>query len=146
MRPMRVGRDDDAGLVAWLAPGTAILRPALAGGAELRSVPLAERFDYPRHGRATRLDTWQGQGVLKIAPTAAPWSVWLFLLGRLAAGPQLADSTAAAGADRVGDVPLSRADGPPYGARPTAAVRPTALRPPRPRRIGATDKGSITEP
>jgi Protein of unknown function (DUF402) len=78
VRPMRVVRDDAAGLVAWLAPGTAILRPALADGSELRSVPLADRFDYARHGRASRLDTWQGQGVLKIAPTGAPWSVWLF--------------------------------------------------------------------
>ena len=39
---------------------------------------MAERFDHERHGRATRLDTWQGQGVLKVAPTGAPWSVWLF--------------------------------------------------------------------
>ena len=78
VRPMRVVRDDSAGLVSWLAPGTPVLRPALADGAELRSVPLAERFDYSRHGRATRLDRWQGQGVLKIAPTAAPWSAWVF--------------------------------------------------------------------
>lgn len=78
VRPMRVVRDDAAGLVAWLAPGTLVLRPALADGAELRSIPMAERFDYPRHGRATRLDTWRGQGVIKVAPAAAPWSVWLF--------------------------------------------------------------------
>jgi uncharacterized protein len=77
VRPMRVVRDDAAGLVAWLAPGTPVLRPALADGAELRSVPLRERFD-SRHGRATRLDTWHGQGVLKVAPARAPWSVWVF--------------------------------------------------------------------
>jgi hypothetical protein len=72
---MRVVQDDAAALVAWLAPGTPILRPTLADGAELRSVPLAERFDYPRHGRATRLDTWVDQGVLKVAQSGAPWSV-----------------------------------------------------------------------
>lgn len=78
VRPMRVVRDDAAGLVAWLAPGTPVLRPALADGSELRSVSLAQRFDHARHGRATRLDTWRGQGVLKVALTGAPWSVWLF--------------------------------------------------------------------
>ncbi len=78
VRPMRVVRDDDRGLVAWLAPGTPVLRPALADGRELRSTPMAERFDFEHHGRATRLDTWHGQGVLKVAPTGAPWSVWLF--------------------------------------------------------------------
>lgn len=78
VRPMRVVRDDATALVAWLAPGTPVIRPALADGRELRSTPLAERFDYARHGRATRLDTWRGQGILKVAPTGAPWSVWLF--------------------------------------------------------------------
>jgi Protein of unknown function (DUF402) len=75
---MRVVRDDAAGLVAWLAPGTPLLRPVLADGRELRTAPMAERFDHARHGRATRLDTWRGQGILKVAPTGAPWSVWLF--------------------------------------------------------------------
>jgi Protein of unknown function (DUF402) len=78
MRPMRVVRDDADGLVAWLAPGTPMLRPVLRDGADLRSVPLGERFDLARHGRATRLDTWRGQGTLKVAPTGVPWSVWLF--------------------------------------------------------------------
>lgn len=77
-RPMRVVRDDAAGLVAWLAPGTPVLRPTLADGRELRSTPMAERFDSGRHGRATRLDRWHGHGILKVAPTDAPWSVWLF--------------------------------------------------------------------
>ena len=78
VRPMRVVRDDATGLVAWLAPGTPVLRPVLRNGADLRSVPLGERFDVERHGRATRLDTWHGQGVLKVAPAGVPWSVWLF--------------------------------------------------------------------
>ena len=54
----------------------ALLWPALADGRELRSTPMAERFDFEGHGRAIRLDTWHGQGVLKVAPTGAPWSVW----------------------------------------------------------------------
>lgn len=78
VRPVRVVRDDAEGLVAWLAPGTPVLRPVLADGRDLRSVPLAERFDLDRHGRANRLDTWQGQGVLKVAPVGRPWSVWVF--------------------------------------------------------------------
>ena len=75
---MRVVRDDADGLVAWLAPGTPLLRPVLADGRELRSVPVAERFDVDRHGRANRLDSWHGHGILKVAPAGVPWSVWLF--------------------------------------------------------------------
>ena len=78
LRPMRVVRDDSDGLVAWLAPGTPLLRPVLADGRELRSAPVAERFDVDRHGRANRLDSWHGHGILKVAPTGVPWSVWLF--------------------------------------------------------------------
>jgi hypothetical protein len=78
VRPMSVVRDDAAGLVAWLASGTSVIRPVLADGRELRSTPIAERFDNARHGRAMRLDKWHGNGILKVAPTAAPWSVWLF--------------------------------------------------------------------
>jgi hypothetical protein len=78
LRPMRVVRDDADGLVAWLAPGTPVLRPVLADGRDLRSVPVAERFDVDRHGRANRLDSWHGHGVLKVAPAGVPWSVWLF--------------------------------------------------------------------
>jgi hypothetical protein len=78
VRPVRVVRDDADGLVAWLAPGTPLLRPVLADGRDLRAVPLAERFDVDRHGRANRLDTWHGSGILKVAPSGVPWSVWLF--------------------------------------------------------------------
>ena len=78
VRPMRVVRDDADGLVAWLAPDTPVLRPVLADGTDLRAVPVAERFDVDRHGRANRLDVWHGHGILKVAPTGVPWSVWLF--------------------------------------------------------------------
>jgi hypothetical protein len=75
IRPMRVIRDDASGLVAWLAPGTPVVRPVLADGRDLRSVPADEMF---AAARASRTDTWGRQGVLKIAPTGQPWSVWLF--------------------------------------------------------------------
>jgi hypothetical protein len=78
VRPMRVVRDDAEGLVAWMPAGTRLLRPVLADGRDLRSVPVAERFDVDRHGRASRLDTWRGHGVLKVAPAGRPWSIWLF--------------------------------------------------------------------
>jgi hypothetical protein len=78
VRPMRVVRDDSHGLAAWLPAGTPLLRPVLADGGDLRSVPVAERFDVDRHGRANRLDTWRGHGILKVAPMGVPWSVWLF--------------------------------------------------------------------
>lgn len=74
-RPVTVVRDDADALVAWLAPGTIMLRPVLPDGAELRSVPPVEMF---RAERALRRDRWRGTGILMIAPTGAPWSVWLF--------------------------------------------------------------------
>ena len=74
-RPVTVVRDDAAGLVAWLAPDTIMLRPVLPDGRELRSVP---RLDMFRAGRAQRRDRWRGTGILMIAPTGPPWSVWLF--------------------------------------------------------------------
>lgn len=78
VQPCRVVRDDERGLVIWLAPGTPVLRPVLADGRDIRDVPMSQRFDYYRHGRATRLDTWRGQGILGIVPPDLPWSVWLF--------------------------------------------------------------------
>jgi len=72
---MTVVQDDAAGLVAWLAPETLLLRPVLPDGRELRSVPAVEMF---RAERAMRRDRWEGMGVLKVAPTGLPWSVWHF--------------------------------------------------------------------
>lgn len=73
--PMTVVRDDERGLVAWLAPGTERLKSVLATGAELRSAPLAERFT---QARARARGQWFGPGILLVAPTRVPWSVWLF--------------------------------------------------------------------
>lgn len=73
--PMTVVRDDEHSLIAWLAPGTEVLKSVLATGENLRSAPLAERFS---RGRASARGQWQGPGILRIAPTGVPWSVWLF--------------------------------------------------------------------
>lgn len=42
--PMRVVRDDERGLVAWLAEGTETLAWTPSDGRPLREIPLAERF------------------------------------------------------------------------------------------------------
>ena len=75
VNPVTVVRDDSHGLVAWMAPGTTVLKSVLNTGDDVRTAPLAERF---RRGRSTARSTWQGEGILCIAPAAAPWSVWLF--------------------------------------------------------------------
>ncbi|PKH41819.1 Protein of unknown function [Nocardioides alpinus] len=75
VEPMRVVRDDERGLVAWLAEDTELVAWRPADGRSLRELPLVDRFAaelVPTIGR------WQGSGVLRIAPTARPWSVWLF--------------------------------------------------------------------
>lgn len=73
--PMRVVRDDERGLVAWLAPDTQVLSSAPEDGLALRDRPLAERF---LGERVPTLGRWRGGGILRIAPTARPWSVWVF--------------------------------------------------------------------
>jgi hypothetical protein len=73
--PVTVVRDAADVLVAWVAPGTWRLRGVLPDGGELRSIPAVEAF---RAERAVRRDRWLGNGILKIAPTSEPWSVWCF--------------------------------------------------------------------
>ncbi|HEX5918126.1 MAG TPA: DUF402 domain-containing protein [Nocardioides sp.] len=72
---VRVVRDDERGLVAWLAEGTEGVDWKPADGRSTREVPLAERFTV---ALAPVISRWQGGGVLRIAPTGRPWSVWLF--------------------------------------------------------------------
>ncbi|KQV72052.1 hypothetical protein ASC64_20740 [Nocardioides sp. Root122] len=73
--PMRVVRDDHRGLVAWLAPDTELLSSAPNDGVALRDRPLAERF---LGARVPTVGRWRGGGILRIAPTDRPWSVWVF--------------------------------------------------------------------
>ncbi len=79
VRPMTVVRDDADGLVAWLAPGTPVLRPVLTDGRDLRAVHVDDWYRV-RDDRALKQDAWRGPGILKVAPTGVPWSVWLFWL------------------------------------------------------------------
>ncbi|MCC9709416.1 DUF402 domain-containing protein [Streptomyces sp. MNU76] len=74
-RPVTVVRDDAELLAVWMAPGTQCVRPVLADGTSLNSVPLASRYKEPR---GVRLGRWSGSGVLKLARPGEPWSVWLF--------------------------------------------------------------------
>jgi Protein of unknown function (DUF402) len=75
VRPMTVVRDDEAGLVAWLAPGTPLIKPVLTDGREVR---LAGPRDMFIADRVLKLDVWRGTGILKVAPARKPWSVWHF--------------------------------------------------------------------
>jgi hypothetical protein len=72
---LRVVRDDERGLVAWLPSGSEMLASVPAGGGSLRDLPLDQRFSAPRE-LWTR--TWRGPGILRIAPTGRPWSIWYF--------------------------------------------------------------------
>ncbi len=75
VRPMTVIRDDEDGLVAWLAPGTPVIKPVLADGREMRYAGPEGMFT---EDRVLKLDIWHGTGILKVAPAGKPWSVWHF--------------------------------------------------------------------
>ena len=75
---LRVVRDDERGLVAWLPAGSEVLVPVPVDGKGLRERSLAERvvLEYEMHVRA-----WRGAGILRIAP-AGKAVVALVLLER----------------------------------------------------------------
>jgi predicted RNA-binding protein associated with RNAse of E/G family len=75
VRPMTVVRDDADGLVAWLAPGTPLLKPVLVDGRETRHAGPVAMFT---EDRVMKLDVWRGTGILKVSPPGKPWSVWHF--------------------------------------------------------------------
>ena len=76
---LRVVRDDECGLVAWLPAGSERLAAVPRDGKGLRERSLEERAalsasrDYDHLRR-----TWDGPGILRIAPTGVPWSLWYF--------------------------------------------------------------------
>lgn len=72
--PMTVVRDDEDGLVAWLAAGTETLQARRPDGRDLR----ADRDQLFRGERLGVRAAWKHNDVLRIAPTGRPWSVWLF--------------------------------------------------------------------
>jgi hypothetical protein len=73
--PVRVVRDDERGLVAWLATDTPRLMPHPADGRSMRDLPVEERFTCELVQARV---AWTGPGVLFISPAGKPWSVWLF--------------------------------------------------------------------
>jgi hypothetical protein len=76
---LRVVRDDARGLVAWLPRGSQRLAIASRDGRGLRDRSLEERYALALAGEYDlRATTWIGPGLLRIAPTGVPWSVWYF--------------------------------------------------------------------
>jgi hypothetical protein len=76
---LRVVRDDERGLVAWLPQGSERLVAVPRDGKGLRERSLAERAALARSlDYDLRVRTWRGSGVLRIAPTGVPWSLWYF--------------------------------------------------------------------
>lgn len=71
----RVIRDDQHGLAVWIPSGSARLQSAPVDGRRTRDVPLDQRFSLPW---IVRESTWTGPGIVRIAPTGKPWSVWFF--------------------------------------------------------------------
>ena len=75
---LRVVRDDPRGLVAWLPAGSQRVVAVPVDGRGLRDRPVAERSDVER---VLQVAAWRGPGIVKIAPTGVPWSVWYFTDG-----------------------------------------------------------------
>ena len=76
---LRVVRDDARGLVAWLPSGSQRLAATPRDGRGIRDRSLEERAalavarDYEM-----RVVPWRGPGLLRIAPSGVPWSIWYF--------------------------------------------------------------------
>lgn len=71
----RVVRDDERGLVVWIPSGAGRHGAVPAVGGGVRDIPLQRRF-------VTRWvmgeSVWRGPGIVRVAPTGRPWSVWFF--------------------------------------------------------------------
>ena len=91
VQPMTVVRDDERGLVAWLAVDTPIVRLERADGRDLRTEVRAARAagrdvkavveSFGRVPGVRVASTWQATDVLRVVPTGEPWSVWHFFDG-----------------------------------------------------------------
>jgi hypothetical protein len=76
---LRVVRDDERGLVAWLPRGSERLVATPRDGRGVRDRSLEERYALALAGGYDFTVTpWRGPSVLRIAPTGVPWSVWYF--------------------------------------------------------------------
>ncbi|HEX4688584.1 MAG TPA: DUF402 domain-containing protein [Nocardioides sp.] len=76
---LRVVRDDAQGLVAWLPEGSERLAATPRDGRAIRDRTLEERaaLAVARDYVMTVLP-WLGPGLLRIAPSGRPWSIWYF--------------------------------------------------------------------
>jgi hypothetical protein len=76
---LRVVRDDERGLVAWLPAGSQRVAASARDGRGLRDRSLEERAELAVAGDYDlRVTSWSGPGLLRIAPSGVPWSVWYF--------------------------------------------------------------------
>ena len=75
--PLTVVRDDEDGLVAWLAEGSPVLKVVREDGRDLRA-EAAGAFTAPRRQVEGR---WTGYSVLRVLLPGRPWSVWHFFEG-----------------------------------------------------------------
>ena len=76
---LRVVRDDERGLVAWLPAGSQRLALVPRDGRGLRERTLAERAELAASTDYDHLPrTWSGPGILRVAPAGVPWSIWYF--------------------------------------------------------------------
>ena len=76
---LRVVRDDERGLVAWLPSGTPRVVATPTDGRAVRDRSLEERYALALAGDyEMKVSHWLGPGLLRIAPTGVPWSVWYF--------------------------------------------------------------------
>jgi predicted RNA-binding protein associated with RNAse of E/G family len=75
--PMTVARDDERGLVAWLAVSTPVLKLVREDGRDLR----AERSDGFTVPRRQVESVWEHYSVLRVYQPGRRWSVWYFFHG-----------------------------------------------------------------
>lgn len=72
----RAVSDDERGLVVWIPNGSPRLNWTRAVPGSVRDLPLERRFLVTE--RVWRRSEWRGPGVLRVAPTGKPWSLWWF--------------------------------------------------------------------
>jgi len=73
--PVTVMDDGPEYVAVHLSGGTEVMKPMLADGAAIRSLPLDQRFVAERTVAAT---TWAGEGIVQLYPREGAHSVWIF--------------------------------------------------------------------
>jgi hypothetical protein len=71
----RVVVDNDHGVLAWIGPGSTVLRRATVGGQPVRKMPFPYKTQIPT---VLRPGTWTGGGVLVLTRPGQASSVWWF--------------------------------------------------------------------